>query len=77
MAEKVARDGANVVVAAKTTEPNPKIEGTIFETEKAVLAAGGKCLPIALDVRDESAVKAAVQLAVDTFGGIDVVINNA
>jgi citronellol/citronellal dehydrogenase len=77
IAEKVAADGANVIVLAKTTTPHPLIEGTIYDTEKAVLAAGGKCLAIGLDVRHEDAVRDAIEKTVATFGGIDVVINNA
>ncbi|KAI1301780.1 Hydroxysteroid dehydrogenase-like protein 2 [Halotydeus destructor] len=76
-AERIAKDGANVVVTAKTVEPNPKIGGTIYETEKAVIAAGGKCLPIQLDVRNEEAVADAIKKTVETFGGLDIVINNA
>jgi citronellol/citronellal dehydrogenase len=77
LAVKVARDGANVVVASKTSDPHPKLEGTIHETAREVIAAGGKCLPLALDVRDEAAVKAAIEKTVQTFGGIDIIVNNA
>lgn len=75
--KKAAKDGANVVIIAKTTEPHPKLEGTIFTAAEEIEAAGGKALPIAVDVRDEDAVKAAVEKAVETFGGIDILVNNA
>ena len=74
---RAARDGANVAIIAKTTEPHPKLPGTIFTAAEEIEKAGGKALPIACDIRDESAVAAAVQKTVDTFGGIDVLVNNA
>jgi citronellol/citronellal dehydrogenase len=74
---RAARDGANVVVAAKTTEPHPKLEGTIYSAAKAIEKAGGKALPVVLDVREEESVKAAMARTVETFGGIDIVVNNA
>jgi citronellol/citronellal dehydrogenase len=74
---RAARDGANVVVAAKTTEPHPKLEGTIYSAAEAITKAGGKALPVVLDVREEESVKAAMAKTVETFGGIDVVVNNA
>ncbi len=74
---RAARDGANVVIAAKTTEPHPKLPGTIYSAAEEIEAAGGKALPIAVDIRDEAAVRAAVERAVATFGGIDVLVNNA
>ncbi len=74
---KAAADGANVVIAAKTAEPHPKLEGTIYTAAEEIEAAGGKALPIVMDVQQESLVEAAVAKAVDTFGGIDVLINNA
>lgn len=77
LAQKVAADGANVVVLAKTVNPLDKLPGTIYETEKAVVNAGGKCLPIQLDVRNEEAVKSAVEESFKTFGSIDIVVNNA
>jgi len=77
IAEKVGRDGANVVVLAKTVEKLDKLPGTIFETARRVKEAGGNCLPIQLDVRDEVAVKNAINATIDHFGGIDVLINNA
>lgn len=77
IAKRVAQDGANVVICSKTAEAHPILPGTIFETAKAVEAAGGNALPIVVDVRDEESVNAAVQQAVTQFGGIDVCINNA
>src|SRR5438067_5489590 len=74
---RAARDGANVVVAAKTAEPNPKLPGTIFTAAKEIEAAGGKALPVACDIRFEDQVAAAVAKAVETFGGIDILVNNA
>jgi citronellol/citronellal dehydrogenase len=74
---RAARDGANVVVAAKTTEVHPKLPGTIYSAAEEIEAAGGKALPIALDVRDEKAIHAAVEQAVARFGGIDILVNNA
>lgn len=77
IALRCAKDGANVVITGKTTEPHPTLEGTIYETAKAVEALGGKALPIMLDVREEDSVMQAVQTTIDTFGGIDCLINNA
>lgn len=77
IALKAAKDGANIVIAAKTTEPHPKLPGTIYTAAKEVEEAGGKCLPCAVDIRDENAVNSAVQEAVKTFGGIDILVNNA
>lgn len=77
IALRAAKDGANVVVAAKTTEPHPKLPGTIFTAAKEIEDAGGKALPIALDVRDGDAIAAAMAKTVETFGGLDVLINNA
>jgi citronellol/citronellal dehydrogenase len=74
---RAARDGANVVIVAKTAEPNPKLPGTIFTAAKEIEAAGGKALPIACDIRFEDQVAAAVAKTVETFGGIDIVVNNA
>ncbi|RLU01631.1 SDR family oxidoreductase [Ketobacter sp.] len=74
---KAARDGANVVIAAKTTEPHPKLEGTIYSAAEEIEAAGGKALPLVVDVREEQLVAEAMQKAVDTFGGIDILVNNA
>ena len=77
IALRAAADGANVVVTGKTTEPHPKLPGTIFTAAAAIEQAGGQALPIAMDVREEPLVKAAVKAAVARFGGIDVVVNNA
>ncbi|MCF8880849.1 NAD(P)-dependent oxidoreductase [Hyphobacterium sp. SN044] len=77
IAERCARDGANIVVAAKTDSPNPKLPGTIHSAAEAIEKAGGQALPVVCDIRDESSVEAAVQAAVDRFGGIDIVVNNA
>ncbi|TRY94522.1 hypothetical protein DNTS_027864 [Danionella cerebrum] len=77
IALKAARDGANVVVAAKTADPHPKLPGTIFTAAAEIEAAGGKALPCVVDVRDEKQVSDAVQQAVETFGGIDILVNNA
>lgn len=77
IAKRVAKDGANVVICSKTSDPHPTLPGTIRETAAAVEALGGKALAIELDVRDEAAVKRAVEKAVETFGGIDICINNA
>ena len=77
IALRAARDGANVVVAAKTAEPHPKLPGTIHTAAAEIEAAGGKALPIVVDVRDEASVEAAVAAAVEAFGGIDICVNNA
>jgi citronellol/citronellal dehydrogenase len=77
IALRAARDGANVVIAAKTTEPHPKLPGTIYTAAEAIEQAGGRALPIQTDIRDEDQVMAAVERAVDTFGGIDILVNNA
>jgi citronellol/citronellal dehydrogenase len=75
--ERAAADGANVAIAAKTTEPHPKLPGTIFTAAEAVERAGGKALPIQCDIRDEEQVAAAARRTAETFGGIDILINNA
>ena len=77
IALKAAADGANIVVAAKSAEAHPKLPGTIFSVAEEIVAAGGRALPIQLDVRDEEAVKAAMAQAAEHFGGIDALINNA
>ena len=74
---RAAVDGANVVIAAKTTDPNPKLPGTIYSAAEEVKAAGGQALPLALDIREEEAVLAAVAKTLEMFGGIDVLVNNA
>jgi citronellol/citronellal dehydrogenase len=72
-----AREGANVAVGAKTTEPHPKLPGTIYTAAEEIEKAGGRALPIMLDIRDDAAVHAAAKQTADHFGGIDVLINNA
>src|SRR3954464_9275338 len=74
---RAARDGANVAIIAKTSEPNPKLPGTIFTAAKEIEAAGGKALPVMTDIRFEDQVAAAVAKTIETFGGIDIVVNNA
>ncbi len=74
---RLAREGANIVVLAKTTEPHPKLPGTIYSAADEMRAAGGQALPFAVDIRDEGAVGEAVAQAVAKFGGIDGLINNA
>jgi citronellol/citronellal dehydrogenase len=75
--ERFAADGANIVIIGKTTEPHPKLEGTVFTAAEAIKRAGGKALPLACDIRDPEAVAEAVGKAVEAFGGIDIVVNNA
>jgi citronellol/citronellal dehydrogenase len=74
---RAARDGAKVAIVAKTAEPNPKLEGTVFTAAAEIDAAGGKGLALVTDIRDEAAVAAAVAKTVATFGGIDILVNNA
>ena len=77
IALRAAADGANVVLVAKTTEPNPKLPGTLYSAAEQIVAAGGQALPVPTDIRDENAVAAAVAAGVERFGGIDVLVNNA
>ena len=77
IALRAARDGANVALIAKTAEPHPKLEGTIYTAAAEIEAAGGAALPIVGDIRDEAQVEAAVAAAVERFGGIDICVNNA
>jgi citronellol/citronellal dehydrogenase len=77
IALKAAADGANIAIAAKSVEPHPKLEGTIFTAAGEIEQAGGKALALAVDVRDEVAVKAAIDQTAARFGGIDIVVNNA
>jgi citronellol/citronellal dehydrogenase len=77
IALRAARDGANIAIAAKTAEPHPKLEGTIFTAAKEIGEAGGKALPIACDIRFEDQVQAAVAETVAKFGGLDICVNNA
>jgi citronellol/citronellal dehydrogenase len=74
---RAAKDGANVVIAAKTVEAHPKLPGTIFTAAEEMEAAGGRALAVAVDIRDEDQVKAAVERACETFGGVDILVNNA
>jgi citronellol/citronellal dehydrogenase len=74
---RAAQDGANVAVAAKTTEPHPKLPGTIYTAVEAIERAGGRGLAVPTDIRDEQAVRAAVEKTVEAFGGIDILVNNA
>ena len=77
IALRAAADGANVVIAAKTTEPHPKLPGTIHSAAEEIEAAGGKALAVVCDIREEEQVQQAVRQAVETFGGIDILVNNA
>lgn len=77
IAKRAARDGARIAIAAKTSEPHPKLEGTIHTAAKEIEDAGGKALPIVCDIRDEEQVQRAVDETVAAFGGIDICINNA
>jgi citronellol/citronellal dehydrogenase len=77
IALRAARDGANIAIAAKTTQPHPRLPGTIHTAAEAIEAAGGKALPLACDVREEALVQAAVAATVARFGGIDICVNNA
>lgn len=77
IARRLARDGANIVVLAKTVQAQPNLPGTIYTAAKDIEAAGGRALPIQCDVRDEAQIERAVAQAVGTFGGIDACINNA
>jgi citronellol/citronellal dehydrogenase len=74
---RAARDGANVAIAAKTAEPHPKLSGTIYTAAEDIERAGGRALPLVVDVRDEAMVKDALAKAAARFGGIDIVVNNA
>ena len=77
IALRAARDGANVVIAAKTAEAHPKLPGTIYSAAEEIEGAGGQALPVLCDIRSEEQVEAAVSQAVEKFGGIDICINNA
>ncbi len=77
IALRAARDGANVVIAAKTAEPHPKLEGTIYTSAEEIEKAGGRALPLIVDIRHEDQIQAAVRKGVEAFGGIDILINNA
>jgi citronellol/citronellal dehydrogenase len=77
IAIRAAQDGANVAIAAKTAEPHPKLPGTIYTAAEEIEAAGGKALPLVVDIRFEDQIQAAVQATVEAFGGIDILVNNA
>lgn len=77
IAKKAAQDGANIIIAAKTDKPHPKLPGTIHTAAEEIDQAGGKALPLVCDIRDDDAVAAAVEKGAETFGGIDIVVNNA
>ncbi|MEJ6761704.1 MAG: NAD(P)-dependent oxidoreductase [Candidatus Planktophila sp.] len=77
IALRAARDGASVAIAAKTSDPNPKLPGTIHTAAEEIRAAGGTALPIQCDLRDESQIASAIEQAAKEFGGIDILINNA
>lgn len=77
IALRAAQDGANIAIAAKTTEPNPRLPGTIYSAAAAIEAAGGKALALAVDIRCEEQVSNAVQQTLERFGGIDILVNNA
>lgn len=77
IALRAAKDGANIVIAAKTAEPHPRLEGTIYTAAEAVEAAGGTALPCVVDIRYEGKIQDAIDKAVEKFGGIDILVNNA
>jgi citronellol/citronellal dehydrogenase len=77
IALRAARDGANVIVAAKTVEPHPTLPGTIHDAAREIEAHGGKALAVAVDIRDEDQVRAAVEKGIAAFGGMDILVNNA
>ncbi|HVF96903.1 MAG TPA: NAD(P)-dependent oxidoreductase [Flavisolibacter sp.] len=77
IAERLAKEGCNIAIAAKTTEPHPKLEGTIYTAAKEIEALGVQCLPLQCDIRFEDQIAAAVDKTVSIFGGIDILINNA
>lgn len=77
IALRCAQDGANVVIAAKTAEQHPKLSGTIYTVAEEVERAGGRALPLQVDIREEAAVQAAIEQAAAAFGGIDILVNNA
>src|SRR3954464_10302569 len=77
IALRAARDGANVAVAAKTTDAHPKLPGTIHTAAREIEAAGGHALPCPVDVRDERQIEEAVRATIAAFGGIDILVNNA
>jgi citronellol/citronellal dehydrogenase len=77
IALRAAQEGANIVIASKTTEPHPSLSGTIYSAAKEIEAAGGQALPLAVDIRKEDQIAAAVKATIEKFGGIDILVNNA
>src|SRR5450755_3477449 len=77
IAKRAASDGANIVLVAKTTVPNPKLPGTLYSAAAEIKAAGGQALAVPCDIRDEAAVAAAIAAGIERFGGIDILVNNA
>lgn len=77
IAERLAKEGCNIVIAAKTTEPHPKLEGTIYTAAKEIESYGVKCLPLQCDIRNEDQIQLTIDEAVKNFGGIDILVNNA
>ena len=77
IARRAARDGANIVIAAKTKEPHPRLPGTIYTAAEEIESSGGKALPLIVDVRFEDQVEAAIEATISKFGGLDILINNA
>ena len=77
IAKRLASDGANIAILAKTTEPHPKLPGTIYTAAEEIETAGGRALPLVTDIRSEDQVRAAITETVKEFGGIDICINNA
>ena len=77
IAKRAAQDGANIIIAAKTAEPHPKLQGTIYTAAEEIEAAGGKALAVVCDIRSEEQVAEAVEQGADHFGGIDICVNNA
>ncbi len=77
IARRAARDGAKIAIAAKTTKPHPKLEGTIYTAAEDIRKAGGEALPLVVDIREEQAVFDAIAKTVETWGGLDILVNNA
>jgi citronellol/citronellal dehydrogenase len=77
IALRLAKQGVNIAIVAKTTEPNPKLEGTIYTAAREIEALGVKTIPLQCDIRDEAQIEAAVKQTVEAFGGIDILVNNA
>src|ERR1700710_2380916 len=77
IALRAARDGANIAIAAKTGQAHPKLPGTIYTAAEEIEKSGGRALPMVVDVRDEASVQGAIEKTAATFGGLDIVVNNA